>query len=34
MYGSLEPHEAEMLVGLLAHVAQALDTEPVRVGVA
>jgi DNA-binding MarR family transcriptional regulator len=33
MYGSLEPHEAEMLVGLLSRVGQALDVEPVRVGV-
>jgi DNA-binding MarR family transcriptional regulator len=34
MYGSLEPHEAEMLVGLLARVAQACDAKPARVGVA
>jgi DNA-binding MarR family transcriptional regulator len=33
MYGSLESHEAEMLVGLLARVAQAFDAEPLRVGV-
>jgi DNA-binding MarR family transcriptional regulator len=32
IYGSLEPHEAETLVRLLAQVAEALDGEPVRVG--
>lgn len=33
MYGSLQPYEGEMLVKLLARVAEALGREPLRIGI-